>query len=64
VVRGRLVQRHAASLRWDVCTRACAHELLDGEISKQVDAYAEVIADITRTIHEDGETPPDEENKR
>lgn len=40
---------------FDACTRQCAHELLDGALGQAVDAQAEMVAEIARTIREDRE---------
>lgn len=40
---------------WDACTRACAHELLEGIIQQVGDEWAEAVAHMARAIREDGE---------
>lgn len=40
---------------WDACTRACAHELLDGVVQQVGDEWASAVAEIARTIRENGE---------
>lgn len=41
---------------WDCCTRACAHALLDDpDVIAVVDEYAQIIADIARTIRGEGD---------
>lgn len=50
---------HIATLKLDVCSRSCAHELLDrADIVAAHDSYLEVIAGITRDISDDGEVTP------
>lgn len=40
---------------WDACTRACAHELLDGLVAEVSDNYAAAVAEVARAIRQDGE---------
>ena len=40
---------------WEACTRACAHELLDGPIAKSLDDLAECIAGVVQTLREERE---------
>ena len=48
------VSDHNREAEWDACTRSCAIELLGdaGPVRPVIDAHAEVIAEIARTIRE------------
>lgn len=48
---------------FDACTRSCAHELLDGVLGAAVDAQAEMVAEIARTIREDRETDDEDDDR-